>query len=94
MDAFLTFLLSCFLGYYIVSNVFPSLHSPLIAMTNAVSSIIVISGIELYILRENCELSSFFSCLAIFILFVNVIGGLLITNRMLKLFDKDVKSDN
>ncbi len=83
--AILVFMLSCFVGYYVVWHVKSALHSPLMAVTNAVSSVIIVGGI---IAATGEGISSYFGLLAIFLASVNIFGGFFVTNRMLKLFRK------
>ncbi len=77
------FVLSCFVGYMVVWNVSPSLHTPLMSVTNAISGIIVIGGI-INLSEDQIILSS----IAIFIATVNIVGGFVVTKRMLEMFKK------
>jgi len=79
--------LSLFLGYALVWRVTPSLHSPLMAVTNAISSVIVLGGF--YALRNVDALSTgvFLGVLAaLFLCTVNIVGGFMIAHRMLAMF--------
>lgn len=86
--SFLTiFILACFVGYYVVWKVTPSLHTPLMSVTNAISGIIVIGSI-IAASGEFWNISSIFGIVAIFIASVNVFGGFIVTIRMLQMFKK------
>lgn len=85
---FLTiFVLACFVGYYVVWKVTPSLHTPLMSVTNAISGIIIIGSI-IAASGEFWNISSIFGIVAIFIASVNVFGGFIVTIRMLQMFKK------
>ena len=77
------FVLACFVGYMVVWNVSPSLHTPLMSVTNAISGIIVIGGI-IHLAEGHIILSS----IAIFITTINIVGGFVVTKRMLEMFKK------
>ncbi|MBT6957033.1 MAG: Re/Si-specific NAD(P)(+) transhydrogenase subunit alpha [Opitutae bacterium] len=77
------FVLACFLGYMVIWNVTPALHTPLMSVTNAISGIIVIGGM-LFISGSNPLLSG----IAVLIATINIAGGFLVTQRMLKMFHK------
>lgn len=85
---FLTiFVLACFVGYYVVWKVTPSLHTPLMSVTNAISGIIIVGSI-IAASGEFWNISSILGVVAIFIASVNVFGGFIVTIRMLKMFKK------
>ncbi len=86
MSHFTVFVLSCFIGYMVVWNVTPSLHTPLMSVTNAISSIIVI-GALLQISSESF-LITFLAGIAILITSINIFGGFAVTHRMLSMFRK------
>jgi NAD(P) transhydrogenase subunit alpha len=86
MSHFTVFVLSCFVGYMVVWNVTPSLHTPLMSVTNAISSIIVI-GALLQISSESF-LIMFLAGIAILITSINIFGGFSVTHRMLTMFRK------
>jgi len=86
MSHFTVFVLSCFVGYMVVWNVTPSLHTPLMSVTNAISSIIII-GALLQISSEN-NLIMFLAGIAILITSINIFGGFAVTHRMLTMFRK------
>ncbi|MDR1362210.1 MAG: proton-translocating transhydrogenase family protein [Holosporaceae bacterium] len=81
------FVLACILGYYVVWRVTPALHAPLMAVTNAISSVIVIGAIAAasQSLRNGPR---FFGFMAIILLSINIFGGFMVTHRMLDMFRK------
>jgi NAD(P) transhydrogenase subunit alpha len=81
------FLLSCFVGYYVVWKVTPALHTPLMSVTNAISGIIII-GALLITGFEHLGSSTIFGVLGIFLASINIFGGFVVTYRMLKMFEK------
>ena len=88
------FILSIFLGYYVVWSVTPSLHTPLMSITNAISSVIIVGAIiaSLSGVSENTfEVSNIFGFLAIILAAVNIFGGFLVTQRMLQMYKKKKK---
>ena len=85
------FILSIFIGYYVVWSVTPSLHTPLMSVTNAISSVIIVGAIiaALASTSENdFSSSSIFGYLAIILAAVNIFGGFLVTQRMLQMYKK------
>tara|TARA_B100000029_G_scaffold53502_1_gene48568 strand:- start:56 stop:361 length:306 start_codon:yes stop_codon:yes gene_type:complete len=88
------FILSIFVGYYVVWSVTPSLHTPLMSVTNAISSVIIVGAIiaSLSSVSENIfEVSNTFGFLAIILAAVNIFGGFLVTQRMLQMYKKKKK---
>tara|TARA_Y100000741_G_scaffold325181_1_gene276525 strand:+ start:1391 stop:1696 length:306 start_codon:yes stop_codon:yes gene_type:complete len=88
------FILSIFVGYYVVWSVTPSLHTPLMSVTNAISSVIIVGAIiaSLSNISENIfEISNIFGFLAIILAAVNIFGGFLVTQRMLQMYKKKKK---
>ena len=91
---FSIFILSIFIGYYVVWSVTPSLHTPLMSVTNAISSVIIVGAIiaALAGTSENIfEGSNIFGFLAIILAAVNIFGGFLVTQRMLQMYKKKKK---
>ncbi len=88
---FSIFILSIFIGYYVVWSVTPSLHTPLMSVTNAISSVIIV-GALIAALVENPDNQSTFSnylgFLAILLAAINIFGGFLVTQRMLQMYKK------
>ena len=82
------FILSIFIGYYVVWSVTPSLHTPLMSVTNAISSVIIVGAI-IASLAGNSE--NIFGFLAIILAAVNIFGGFLVTQRMLAMYKKKKK---
>ena len=78
------FVLACFVGYYVVWHVTPALHSPLMAVTNAISSVIIVGAL----LSVGTETISVFGLLGIILASINIFGGFMITKRMLDMFSK------
>jgi NAD(P) transhydrogenase subunit alpha len=85
--AITVFMLSCFVGYYVIWKVTPSLHTPLMSVTNAISGIIII-GAMLVVGPEYLTTSSFLGLIAVFLASINIFGGFTVTARMLKMFKK------
>jgi len=91
------FILSIFIGYYVVWSVTPSLHTPLMSVTNAISSVIIVGAIiaSLAGSSENVfSISSTFGFIAIILAAVNIFGGFLVTQRMLQMYKKKNVSSN
>ena len=86
MNHFTVFVLSCFIGYMVIWNVTASLHTPLMSVTNAVSSIIIIGAVTQISTGDTLSLA--LSGLAIFIASINIFGGFAVTKRMLGMFKK------
>jgi len=84
MAHFTVFVLSCFIGYMVIWNVSPSLHTPLMSVTNAISSIIVLGALAQ--LSSHSSVVMYLSIIAVFITSVNIIGGFSVTQRMLQMF--------
>ena len=88
------FILSIFIGYYVVWSVTPSLHTPLMSVTNAISSVIIVGAIIAALSGSGGEifsLSSIYGFLAIILASVNIFGGFLVTQRMLAMYKKKKK---
>lgn len=84
------FLMACFVGYYVVWNVTPALHSPLMGVTNAISSVIVVGAM----LATGLAFSGWamgFGFIAVTLASVNIFGGFVVTYRMLQMFKKKVR---
>ena len=85
------FILSIFVGYYVVWSVTPSLHTPLMSVTNAISSVIIVGAIIAALASSSnniFEMSNIFGFLAIVLAAVNIFGGFLVTQRMLQMYKK------
>ena len=89
------FILSIFIGYYVVWSVTPSLHTPLMSVTNAISSVIIVGAIIAGLsvdVKSFFDTSSIFGYLAIFLAAINIFGGFLVTQRMLQMYKKKKKN--
>lgn len=89
--ALYVFVLACVIGYYVIWGVTPALHTPLVALTNAISGIVIVGALLVTGVDEvgtTAEIMGFF---AVLLASINVFGGFLVTNRMLAMFKKDKK---
>jgi NAD(P) transhydrogenase subunit alpha len=84
------FVLACFVGYYVVWRVTPALHSPLMSVTNAVSSVIIV-GAMIAAGPAQFGFSKVMGFLAVILASVNIFGGFIVTHRMLQMFKKKTK---
>ena len=85
------FILSIFIGYYVVWSVTPSLHTPLMSVTNAISSVIIVGAIIAALASSSndiFDISNVFGLLGIVLAAVNIFGGFLVTQRMLQMYKK------
>ncbi len=88
------FILSIFIGYYVVWSVTPSLHTPLMSVTNAISSVIIVGAIIAGLsgnLENVFDIPNILGFLAIFLAAINIFGGFLVTQRMLQMYKKKKK---
>jgi len=83
------FALACFVGYYVVWRVTPALHSPLMAVTNAVSSVIIVGALLAAGLR-GLGAAQLSGAIAVALAAVNIFGGFIVTHRMLAMFKKKI----
>lgn len=81
------FVLACFVGYYVVWKVTPALHTPLMSVTNAISSIIILGALIAAGTRMTGTITVL-GGLAIFITAINIFGGFVVTQRMLRMYKK------
>jgi len=86
MSHFTVFVLACFVGYQVIWSVTPALHTPLMSVTNAISGIIVVGA--LLQISSSSGFVAFLAGIAVLIASINVAGGFLVTQRMLKMFRK------
>lgn len=84
------FALACFVGYCVIWNVTPSLHAPLMSVTNAISSVIIVGAI-LAAGQTTSVITSMFGFLAVTLASINIFGGFYVTHRMLTMFSKKEK---
>ena len=82
---FTVFILACIIGYYVVWSVTPSLHSPLMSVTNAISSVIIVGAILAAGSIELC-IAKIFGLIAVVLASINIFGGFIVTYRMLSMF--------
>jgi len=87
VQLFTVFVLACFVGYYVVWRVTPALHSPLMAVTNGISSVIIV-GALIAAGPSEFDLSKTMGLVAVALASVNIFGGFLVTHRMLSMFKK------
>ena len=89
------FFLACIIGYYVVWSVTPALHSPLMGVTNAISSVIIVGAI-LAAGPVGFDISKIFGIIAVILASINIFGGFIVTYRMLSMFKKKnkIKKEN
>ena len=87
------FILSIFVGYYVVWSVTPALHTPLMSVTNAISSVIIVGALVAVGLSPITQefFGKFPGILGILLASINIFGGFLVTHRMLKMYKKNKK---
>ena len=90
MALFTVFVLACFVGYFVVWSVTPALHSPLMGVTNAISSVIIV-GALVAAGPADMNLSKVLGFVAVTLASVNIFGGFIVTQRMLQMFKKKTK---
>jgi H+-translocating NAD(P) transhydrogenase subunit alpha len=81
------FVLACFVGYYVVWSVTPALHTPLMAVTNAISSVIVVGGL-IASAALGGALARWLGLVSVVLVSVNIFGGFAVTERMLSMYKK------
>ena len=81
------FVLACFVGYYVVWSVTPALHTPLMSVTNAISSVIVVGALIAAAAAGNAS-SKWLGLVAVALASVNIFGGFAVTQRMLSMYRK------
>ena len=84
------FVLACFIGYFVVWSVTPALHTPLMAVTNAISSVIIV-GALIAAAAAGSPTSKWLGLLGVVLASVNIFGGFAVTARMLAMYQKKVK---
>ena len=84
------FILSCYIGYYVIWGVTPALHTPLMAVTNAISAVVIVGAILLTGSSStgDSQWVSWIGFFAVFLASINIFGGFVVTNRMLLMFKK------
>ena len=93
---FTIFVLAIFVGYYVVWGVTPALHTPLMAVTNALSSIVIVGAMLQTVSIEGSAISvtSLLGAFAVFLASINIFGGFAVTERMLAMFKPKAKKGN
>jgi NAD(P) transhydrogenase subunit alpha len=86
------FVLSVFIGYYVIWSVTPALHTPLMAVTNAISSVIIVGAI-VAVMRSDLGYTKVFGFIAMVLASVNIFGGFAVTQRMLAMYKKRNKGE-
>lgn len=87
----MVFAMAIFVGYYVVWSVTPALHTPLMSVTNAISSVIVVGAllaVGVSLVQEGSILAKLFGFLALVMASINIFGGFLVTSRMLAMYKK------
>lgn len=87
LSMFTIFVMACFVGYHVVWNVTPALHSPLMGVTNAISSVIIVGGL-LAVGPALMDFSKVMGFFAVLLASINIFGGFIVTQRMLAMFKK------
>ena len=87
------FVLACFVGYYVVWSVTPALHTPLMSVTNAISSVIVV-GALIAAAAAGSASSKWLGLVAVALASVNIFGGFAVTARMLAMYKKRERKDD
>ena len=84
------FVLAIFVGYHVVWNVTPALHTPLMSVTNAISGIVIVGAIlqTVPINTGIFNITSILGAIAVFLASINIFGGFMVTRRMLEMFKK------
>jgi|TARA_E500000178_G_C16435545_1_gene493546 H+-translocating NAD(P) transhydrogenase subunit alpha len=87
------FILSIFVGYYVVWSVTPALHTPLMSVTNAISSVIIVGALIAVAVSNvnSSQLALYAGAVAVFLAAINIFGGFLVTMRMLAMYKKGKK---
>jgi NAD(P) transhydrogenase subunit alpha len=91
------FILSIFIGYFVVWSVTPSLHTPLMSVTNAISSVIIVGAIIASfssLAGSSISFSNILGFIAVTLAAINIFGGFLVTQRMLQMYKKKEKKKN
>ena len=93
ITSFTIFVLAVFVGYHVVWNVTPALHTPLMAVTNAISGIIIVGAMlqVVDIQGQQITVTSVLGAVGIFLASINIFGGFMVTQRMLDMFKKKKK---
>lgn len=90
--ALYVFVLSCLIGYWVIWNVTPALHTPLISLTNAISGVVIVGAIAMTGLSGTGFTGNAISFVAITLASINIFGGFVVTQRMLAMFKKNKRA--
>ncbi len=85
------FVMACFVGYYVVWSVTPALHTPLMSVTNAISSVIIVGALIAAGASARFDASKLYGLAAIVLAAINIFGGFVVTARMLAMYKKKAK---
>jgi NAD(P) transhydrogenase subunit alpha len=91
----MVFVIAIFVGYYVVWSVTPALHTPLMSVTNAISSVIVVGALlatGVALVSQGSMLAKVFGVLALAMASINIFGGFMVTQRMLAMYKKKEKA--
>ncbi|MFV0430997.1 MAG: proton-translocating transhydrogenase family protein [Alphaproteobacteria bacterium] len=88
LPLFMIFVMACFVGFYVVWSVTPALHSPLMSVTNAISSVIIVGAMIALGVASGGFISKFAAFIGVVLASVNIFGGFAVTERMLAMFKK------
>jgi len=88
MIALYVFVLACFIGYWVIWGVTPSLHTPLLSLTNAISGIIIVGAILVAGFGQGGGPAETIGFIAVTLASINIFGGFVVTQRMLAMFKK------
>ncbi len=88
LPLFMIFVLACFIGFYVVWSVTPALHSPLMSVTNAISSVIIVGAMIALGVAAGGVISKVAAFIGVMLASVNIFGGFAVTERMLAMFKK------
>ena len=92
INLLMIFVLACIIGYYVIWGVTSALHSPLMAVTNAISSVIIVGAILAAGPLGN-DISKVFGIIGVVLASINIFGGFIVTYRMLSMFKKKPKKE-
>ncbi len=91
INSLTVFILACFVGYYVVWRVTPALHSPLMGVTNAISSVIIVGALIAAGPTDGDGFAKLLGFFAVVLASINIFGGFIVTQRMLQMFKKKGK---
>ena len=91
MIGMIVFVLTCFVGYHVIWNVTPALHTPLMAVTNAISAIIIVGALLIVASESGSAWVEIVGFIGVLLASINLFGGFAVTKRMLAMFKKQKK---